>query len=86
MKTLSLSKVKAKLGKLVGRVVSHHEKITITKNGRAVAMLIGLDEFENWKETFAIQSDREFVFEIRKGIQLLKTKKVRRCTLDELFK
>ncbi|MBI3610714.1 MAG: type II toxin-antitoxin system Phd/YefM family antitoxin [Nitrospirae bacterium] len=86
MKTLPLSEVKAKLSELVDRVVSNNEKITITKNGRAVAVLVGLDEFESWKETFAIQSDRAFLSEIRKGVQLLKTKKVRRCTLDELFK
>lgn len=86
MKTLPLSEVKTKLSKLVDQVVSTDEAITITKNGRPAAVLVSSDEFESWKETQAIQSDRELMAEIRKGLRSLKSKTTRRHAVDELFR
>jgi prevent-host-death family protein len=86
MKTLPLSEVKTRLSELVDQVVSTDEEITITKNGRPAAVLVSSDEFESWKETHAIQSDRELMAEIRKGLRSLKSKKTRRHTVDGLFR
>lgn len=86
MKTLPLSEVKTRLSELVGRVVSTDEEITITKNGRPAAVLVSSDEFESWKETVAIQSDRDLMAEIRKGLRSLKSKRTKRYALDELFR
>lgn len=86
MKTLPLSEVKTRLSELVDQVVSTDEEITITKNGRPAAVLVSSDEFESWKETVAIQSDRELMAEIRKGLRSLKSKKTKRYALDELFR
>ena len=43
------------------------------------------DEVESWKETLAIKSDRDFMDEIRKGLRLLRERKARLDTLEELF-
>jgi prevent-host-death family protein len=86
MKTLPLSEVKSRLSELVDRVHSLDEEITITKNGRAAAVLVSSDEFESWKETLAIQSDRGLMREIRKGLRALRSKKVKPVTLDALLK
>jgi len=88
MRILPLAEVKAKLSQLVADVAATDEEITITKNGRAAAVLISYEEFESWKETAAILSDQEFVAEIRKGTAELKKgrgKIFRARDLDRLF-
>lgn len=88
MRILPLAEAKAKLSQLVAAVAATDEEITITKNGRATAVLISYEEFESWKETLAILSDQEFVAEIWKGIAELKKgrgKIFRARDLDRLF-
>ena len=84
MKTLPLSEVKMKLSALVDEIAKRDEEVTITRNGKNVAIMVSPDEFESWKETFAIRADRPLMQEIRRGLKgLRKTKKT--YTLDELF-
>ena len=85
MKILPLSEVKVRLNRLVDEVRQGQEEILITKNGRPVAVLLSADEVESWKETLAIKSDRDFMDEIRKGLRLLRKRKARLYTLEELF-
>lgn len=86
MKTLSLSEAKMKLSALVDAVSSTDEEITITKNGRPVAVLVSPDEFEGWKETQDIMSDTDLMNEIKAGLKALRSKKkARMYTLEELF-
>ena len=84
MKVLPLSEVKSKLSELVDVVERRDESITITRNGRAVAMIVSKDEYDGWHETTQILRDPDFVSEIRDGIRkLARTRK--RYTIDELF-
>ena len=84
MKVLPLSEVKAKLSELVDVVERRDESITITRNGRPVAIIVSKDEYEGWHETIQILRDPEFLSEIRDGIRkLARTRK--RYTVDELF-
>ena len=84
MKVLPLSEVKMKLSQLVQEVVSVDEEITITCNGKPVAVLVSPDEFDSWKETLTIRADMELMAEIRRGLESLKTKR-KLYTLEELF-
>ena len=86
MKTLSLSEAKMKLSKLVDAVSTTDEEVVITKNGRPAAVLVSPDEFEGWKETNLMRSDRMLMQEIKKGLSALKRKKAKLYTLDELFR
>jgi prevent-host-death family protein len=85
MKTLSVSEAKMKLSGLVDTVYTTDEEVVITKNGSPVAVLISPDEFEGWKETVAIRSDAAFMSEVKKGLDLLKKRKAKLYTLEELF-
>jgi antitoxin YefM len=85
MKTLSLSDAKARLSALVEDVEQRDEEVVITRNGRPAAVLVSPDEYESWKETLAIRSDKDFMREIRKGLADLKGRKARIYTLEELF-
>ena len=84
MKILPLSEVKTKLSELVDVVERRDEPITITRNGKAVAIILSKDEYDGWHETLQILRDRDFVKEIREGIRKLsRTRK--RFTIQELF-
>jgi prevent-host-death family protein len=72
------------LSYLVDDLNAKGEEIVITKNGRPIAMLMGFDEVESMEETFAIQSDSEFMAEIRKGLRSLKSAS-KLYTLEELL-
>ena len=85
MKTLSLSEAKMKLSGLVDLVNSTDEEVIITKNGRPAAVLVSPEEFEGWKETIAIRSDKALRKEIRAGLRELKKGKAAVYTLEELF-
>ena len=84
MKTLSLSEAKMKLSELIERVQTTDTEVVITKNGRPAAVLVSPDEFDGWKETIKIKSDKELMAEIKKGISALKNRS-KVYTLEELF-
>ncbi|MCE2488323.1 MAG: type II toxin-antitoxin system Phd/YefM family antitoxin [Desulfurellaceae bacterium] len=88
MRILPLAEAKAKLSQLVADVATTNEEVTITKNGRATAVLVSYEEFESWQETLAVLSDRELVEEIRTGLRQLKRERGRPLTdaqLKQLF-
>lgn len=88
MRILPLAEAKAKLSQLVADVANTDEEVTITKNGRATAVLVSYEEFESWQETLAVLSDRELVEELRTGMQQLKQERGKPLTdtqLKQLF-
>jgi prevent-host-death family protein len=68
----------------VDAVERRDEVVSITRNGRPVAMIVSKEEYESWHETLEIMRDASLMREIRKGIQSLKRTK-KRYSLDELF-
>jgi antitoxin YefM len=81
---LPLSEVKTKLSELVDVIERRDESITITRNGKPVAMIVSKDEYEGWHETSEILGNSELIGEIRRGIRgLARTRK--RFTVDELL-
>ena len=88
MKVLPLAEAKAKLSQLVTEV-SSSEEITITRNGRAAAVLVSHEEFESLRETAELMSDPEFREQIRKGMTDLDRRRARTFQskdLDRLFR
>ena len=86
MKTLSLSDAKANLSRLVEKVGNTDEEVIITKNGRPAAVLISPDEYESWRETFAVRAQPGLMKEIKAGLAALKARKASLYTLEELFR
>ena len=66
-RTLPLSEVKAKLSEVVDEVATTQERITVTRNGRPVAVLLSTDDLEAIEETLAILSDPAAMREIKQG-------------------
>jgi antitoxin YefM len=67
METLPLATVKAKLSEVVDRVEREQDRVTITRNGRPVAMIVGMDDIEGLEETLEILSDKRLMRKIRAG-------------------
>lgn len=45
----------------------HHERVTITRNGRAVAILISPDDLSELEEKLSVLSDPEALADIREA-------------------
>ncbi|MGH8923497.1 MAG: type II toxin-antitoxin system Phd/YefM family antitoxin [Acidimicrobiia bacterium] len=66
-KVLPLSEVKAKLSEIVDKVFNTQERVTVTGNGRPVAVLVSVDDLDAIEETMAILSDPRVMKELREG-------------------
>jgi len=54
---LPLAEVKAKFSEMVDRVEHQHDRITVTRNGRPAAVLMGADDLAALEETLELLSD-----------------------------
>lgn len=66
-KTIPLSEAKAKLSEVIDEIVTTHERVTVTRNGRPVAVVLSPDDLEAIEETVAILSDPAAMLEIEQG-------------------
>lgn len=63
----SLASVKAAFSEVVSNVAGTHERVTITKNGTPVAVLLAAEDYESLIETLAIHSDPQAMADIRQA-------------------
>jgi antitoxin YefM len=67
MSTQSLAAVKAHFSQVIDDVAGTHERVTVTKNGRPVAVILAVEDYESLMETLEILSDRPAVADIREA-------------------
>jgi antitoxin YefM len=84
MKVLSLSEAKIKLGSILGILERTDEPVTITRNGKPIAVILSKMKYEGLQATLEILSNAKFAEEIRDGIRALR-RTHGRVTIDELF-
>jgi len=75
---IPLSELKINPGKIVNRAKDNHRPILLTSRGRGVAVMQGLEEYENHEE------ERAFIKAIAQG--LLEIKEGKEQTLAEVKK
>jgi antitoxin YefM len=66
-----LSEAKARLSELARRVRQQHERITLTRNGEAEAVLVSVDDLEGMEMTLEILGDTEAVARISESLAAL---------------
>lgn len=66
-KTIPLSEAKTKLSEVVDEIVTTHERVTVTRNGRPVAVMLSTDDLEAIEETIAILSDPAAMRQVEQG-------------------
>ena len=67
METLSLAHIKAHLSEVVDRVEHHHDRVVLTRNGRAAAILVSPDALEALEDTLDLLSDPQALKEINQA-------------------
>ncbi len=67
MSTEPLRAVRDHLSEVVDRVESQHERVTITRNGRAAAVLISPEDLAELEETLSVLSDPAALADIREA-------------------
>jgi antitoxin YefM len=65
--TLPLSYVKAHLSEIVDQIEGQQERVIVTRNGRAAAVLVSPDDLESLEETLAVLGDPELMRQLREG-------------------
>jgi antitoxin YefM len=65
--TLPLAEIKARLSEIVDRIESQHERITLTRNGRAAAILMSPEDLEALEDTLELLLDPRGLSEIERA-------------------
>ncbi|HET9877027.1 MAG TPA: type II toxin-antitoxin system Phd/YefM family antitoxin [Mycobacterium sp.] len=69
--SVPLSEAKARLSELARRVREQHERITLTRNGEAEAVLLSVDDLEGMEMTLEILGDVDAVAGISESLAAL---------------
>jgi antitoxin YefM len=67
MTTQSLATVKARFSQVIDEVAGTHERVTITRNGSPVAVILAVEDYESLMETLEVLSDPQARSEIRRA-------------------
>ena len=71
MTTEPLRAVRDHLSELVDRVEREHERVVVTRNGRAAAVLISPEDLAELEETLAVLGDARALSDIREADQAI---------------
>jgi len=85
VKTLPLAEAKAKLSKLVRDIERRDERVTITRHGRPVAMMLSQTDVDGLEATIEIMSDPEFYAEVLRGKRRLESGRATLYTEEAVF-
>jgi len=67
MSTESLRAVRDRLSEVVDRVEHQHERVIVTRNGHAAAVLISPEDLAQMEETIDVLSDPDALADIREA-------------------
>jgi len=67
MSTEPLRAVRDHLSEVVDRVEHHHERVSITRNGREAAVLISPEDLAQLEETVSVLNDASALADIREA-------------------
>ncbi len=67
MTTQSLAAVKAQFSKVIDDVAATHERVTVTKSGSPVAVILAVEDYDSLMKTLEVLWDRSAVADIRRA-------------------
>ena len=80
---MSLKEVKDHLSEVVDRVEREHDRVVITKHGRAAAVVLSVDDLESLEETLEILSRPKLLAQIRDSLAELDHEPAQVLSKDE---
>lgn len=66
-RTVPFTEARASLSELLDYVAAHQDHVVITRNGKPIALLMSMDEWESWEETIEVLSDEETMAALRRA-------------------
>jgi prevent-host-death family protein len=60
-RTVPFTEARSTLSELLDFVEAEQEHVVITRNGKNVGLLMSMDEWESWEETFEVLQDEELL-------------------------
>jgi prevent-host-death family protein len=64
-RTVPFTEARATLSELLDYVQAQQDHVVITRNGKHVALLMSIDEWESWEETLDVLQDEELLEDLR---------------------
>lgn len=68
-KIISVTDLKPKLLRMISLAQKLGQEYVVTKNGKPAAVIMGFDEWESWRETLEIMTDKKMMARIQKNIK-----------------
>ena len=72
-KIVSVTQLKPKLLEVISRAQKLGQEYLVTKNGRPAAVIMGFDEWESWRETLEVLSDKSAMKRIRRSLRYFRS-------------
>lgn len=66
-RTVPFTEARASLSELLDEVDAKQDHVVITRNGKPVALLMSMSEWESWEETIEVLSDEELMEDLRRS-------------------
>ncbi|HUI28048.1 MAG TPA: type II toxin-antitoxin system Phd/YefM family antitoxin [Candidatus Kryptonia bacterium] len=83
-KTLPISDVKTHLPALLDGVAEREDEIVVTRNGTPAAVILNYAEYERFKETLDVLSDRDLLRQIQRS-RAFYAKRRRGLSFEDVF-
>jgi antitoxin YefM len=83
---MPLADVKNRLSEVVDRLQREHGRVTITKHGRAAAVVISVEDLESLEETLDIMDSAALLGDIRESLAELGTSEPSVLTKDDALR
>ena len=75
-KTVPFTEARSTLSELLDYVQAEQEHVVITRNGKNVGLLMSMDEWESWEETFEVLQDEELLEALKRSEEDVKAGRV----------
>jgi len=82
---MPLRDVKNKLSEVVDRVEREHERVVITKHGRAAAVVVSVDDLSSLEDTLDVMGSPTLIQEVQSGLRDLKFGDTETLGKDEIL-
>lgn len=82
---MALREVKNRLSEVVDQVEREHDRVVITRHGKAAAVVISTDDLESLEETLKVVSRPKLVAQVRDSLAELAAGEIEVLSKDEIL-
>jgi antitoxin YefM len=83
-RTVPFTEARATLSELLDWVQARQDHVVITRNGKQVALLMSMDEWESWEETIEVLQDEELMAKLKRSEEDVKAGRL--VDLDDVLR